>query len=105
MAARPDGQGGWELAVIRYGRFAAGGRAPRGVDPMPVVELLVASAETVLPGPGAAARRVGRGGATLLRWVETPGSRLVRIPGRGAARSAPPGAGGRSCAPWMWRTV
>ena len=27
------------------------GRARRGVDPMPVVELLVASAETVLPGP------------------------------------------------------
>jgi len=78
VAARPDEAGGWEFTVIRFGRFAAAARARRGVDPMPVVELLVASAETVLPGrgplPAASAEETG----TLLRWVERPGARLVR---------------------------
>ncbi|WP_114699625.1 DEDD exonuclease domain-containing protein [Nocardia mexicana] len=49
IAARPDGSGGWEFAVIRYGRLAAAGTAARGVSPMAVVESLVASAETVIP--------------------------------------------------------
>ena len=78
VAARPDGHGGWELTVIRFGRFAAGARAHRGVDPMPVVELLVASAETVLPGPGPLPAASAEETTTLLRWVERPGSRLVR---------------------------
>jgi DNA polymerase-3 subunit epsilon len=95
VAARPDEQGGWELTVIRFGRFAAGGRARRGVDPMPVVELLVASAETVLPGPGPLPGASAEETTTLLRWVEKPGSRLVRTsaawlsPARGAGRWRP----------------
>jgi DNA polymerase-3 subunit epsilon len=52
VVARPDERGGWELTVVRYGRFAAAAHARRGVDPMPVVEAMVASAETVLPGTG-----------------------------------------------------
>ena len=31
VVARPDEQGGWELTVVRYGRFAAAGHARRGV--------------------------------------------------------------------------
>ena len=94
VAARPDGAGGWELAVIRYGRFAAGGRARRGVDPMPVVDLLVASAETVLPGRGPLPGASAEESSTLLRWVERPGTRLVRgLADRGAARSARPAGG------------
>jgi len=95
VVARPDEHGGWDLAVIRYGRLAAGGRARRGVDPMPVVDLLVASAETVLPGrgplPGASAEETG----TLLRWIERPGARLVfssepwSSPAAGAGRWRP----------------
>ncbi|MFG1797936.1 DEDD exonuclease domain-containing protein [Nocardia sp. NPDC049149] len=53
IAAHPDGVGGWEFAVIRYGRLAAAGTAVRGVSPMPVVERLVAAAETVIPEGGA----------------------------------------------------
>ncbi|MEU8894337.1 DEDD exonuclease domain-containing protein [Nocardia sp. NPDC048505] len=49
VAAHPDGAGGWEFSVIRHGRLAAAGTARRGIAPMPVVERLVASAETVLP--------------------------------------------------------
>lgn len=91
VAAAPDGNGGWEFAVIRHGRLASAGVARRGVPPMPVVEALVASAETVLPGVGplygAGAEEVG----LLLRWLTRPGVRLVRTthpwaePARGAA--------------------
>nr|WP_324189533.1 DEDD exonuclease domain-containing protein [Nocardia otitidiscaviarum] len=49
IAARPDGAGGWEFAVIRHARLAAAGTAARGVPPMPVVDHLVAAAETVIP--------------------------------------------------------
>jgi DNA polymerase-3 subunit epsilon len=48
VAARRAEAGGWEFAVIRYGRLAAAGTAARGVAPMPVVECLVAAAETVI---------------------------------------------------------
>jgi DNA polymerase-3 subunit epsilon len=92
VAARPDGSGGWELAVVRHGRLAAAGVARRGVAPMPVVEALRAGAETVRPGPGplrgAPAEEVG----VVLRWLERPGTRLVRAglawaePARGAGR-------------------
>nr|WP_306359359.1 DEDD exonuclease domain-containing protein [Nocardia sp. CC227C] len=49
IAAHPDGAGGWEFAVIRHARLAAAGTATRGVPPMPVVDHLVAAAETVIP--------------------------------------------------------
>jgi DNA polymerase-3 subunit epsilon len=97
VAAAPDGRGGWWLVVIRHGRLAASGHAPCGVPPMPVVDVLVASAETVhpVPGPlpGASAEEVG----TVLRWLDTPGVRLVRLDGEwsspiaAAARYADPG--------------
>ncbi|SFK94338.1 DNA polymerase-3 subunit epsilon [Amycolatopsis sacchari] len=78
VAAAPDGNYGWEFAVIRYGRLASAGVARRGVPPMPVVDALVAAAETVTPGPGplsgAPAEEVG----LLLRWLTRPGVRLVR---------------------------
>jgi DNA polymerase-3 subunit epsilon len=95
VAARPDEHGGWDLTVIRFGRFAAAGRARRGVDPMPVVELMVASAETVLPGPGPLPGASAEETTTLLRWVDRPGSRLVRTtaawfsPAAGAGRWRP----------------
>jgi len=54
VAAHPDGAGGWEFAVVRHGRLAAAGVARRGTPPMPVVEHLVAGAETVVPDGRAA---------------------------------------------------
>jgi DNA polymerase-3 subunit epsilon len=78
VAARPDGHGGWEFAVIRHGVLASAGVARRGEPPMPVVDLLQAGAQTVLPEPGpllgAPAEEVG----LLLRWLEQPGVRMVR---------------------------
>lgn len=55
IAAHPDGAGGWEFAVIRYGRLAGAGNAVRGVPPMAVVEQIVAAAETVIPEGGLSA--------------------------------------------------
>ncbi|MEU7632631.1 DEDD exonuclease domain-containing protein [Nocardia sp. NPDC049220] len=52
IAAHPDGDGGWEFAVVRYGRLAGSGTAARGVAPMPIVEQIVAAAETVVPAGG-----------------------------------------------------
>ncbi len=78
IAARPDGAGGWQFAVVRHGRLASAGVARRGVPPMPVVDVLAASAETVLPEPGplhgAPAEEVG----VVLRWLDRPGTRMVR---------------------------
>lgn len=79
IAARPAETGGWEFAVIRHGRLASAGVARRGVAPMPVVELLVASAETVLPGPGPLCGAPPEETALLLRWLGRPGTRLVRL--------------------------
>ncbi len=97
IAAGPDGAGGWEFAVIRYGRLAGAGCAPRGTPPMPVVESIVAGAETVVPPPRSAApgRSSGPQGlveddlaplrgaspeevALVARWLTRPGVRIVR---------------------------
>ncbi|MFB9902448.1 DEDD exonuclease domain-containing protein [Allokutzneria oryzae] len=99
VAARPDGAGGWDFAVIRHGRLASAGTARRGVRPMPVVDALIASAETVLPddGPlrGAPADEV----SVVLRWLERPGTRLVHcdVPWAEPARAA------ASWRPWVAR--
>ncbi|MBW0102021.1 DEDD exonuclease domain-containing protein [Pseudonocardia sp. KRD291] len=90
VGARPDGRGGWELAVLRFGRLAAAGVAPRGVRPMPVVESLRTGAQTVLPGPGPLRGAPPEEVRLLYRWLTTGGTRLVRCdpswaePARGA---------------------
>ncbi|SHN42263.1 DEDD exonuclease domain-containing protein [Cryptosporangium aurantiacum] len=93
VAARADGQGGWEISVVRHGRLAAAGVAARGVPPLPVVDQLVASAETVVRDPasdGVHLEEIER----VLAWVERPETRLVKVdtiwasPARGAGRWA-----------------
>lgn len=78
VAARPDGSGGWQLAVLRNGQLAAAGNAPRGVPPMPVIDAICAGAQTVLPTPaplgGALVEEVG----LIARWLGSPGVRIVR---------------------------
>ncbi|CAN5413419.1 DEDD exonuclease domain-containing protein [soil metagenome] len=91
VAARPDGAGGWELAVIRRGRLVGSEVAGRGVAPMPIVHALVATAEAVPTD-----HRLGLVAAVeetelLLRWLGEPGIRLVQsshpwsLPAGGAA--------------------
>ncbi|GAA4230120.1 DEDD exonuclease domain-containing protein [Actinomadura meridiana] len=92
VAARPAFDGGWELAVVRYGRLAAAGTVPRGARPRPYVDALIATAETVFPPSGEAPGGVALGeppstGATaeemecVLRWLDLPGVRLVELDG------------------------
>ncbi|MCF8570810.1 DEDD exonuclease domain-containing protein [Gordonia sp. HY002] len=79
VVARPDGTGGWNVSVVRYGRLAGAAHAQRGVAPVPVIETTVAAAKTVLApeddGPlgGAPAEEV----ALVQRWIAEPGARLV----------------------------
>lgn len=95
VGARPDGCGGWEIAVVRHGRLAAAGVAARGTPPMPVIDALRTGAQVVLPsaGPlrGAPAEEVG----LLHRWLTTGGTRLVHSdpPWAEPARSAAAWAG------------
>ncbi|MCX2963845.1 DEDD exonuclease domain-containing protein [Gordonia aquimaris] len=77
VVARRDEQHGWELAVIRHGRLAGAGVARRGVPPMPVVDTLVAAAETVLPDVGPLFGAPAEESALLYRWVTEPGARIV----------------------------
>jgi DNA polymerase III subunit epsilon len=78
IAARPDGNLGWEFAVVRHGRLASAGVARRGVPPMPVVDALAAAAETVLPGEGPLRGAPAEEVALVLRWLDRPGTRMVR---------------------------
>lgn len=78
VAARPLPEGGWELIVVRHGRLAGAAVAPRGVHPMPVVDAITASAETVVPDNtplrGAPPEEVG----LVASWLRTDGVRIVR---------------------------
>ncbi|UQX90310.1 DEDD exonuclease domain-containing protein [Jatrophihabitans telluris] len=91
VAARPDGVGGWELAVLRHGRLVGSDVAARGIAPMPIVESLVATAEAV-DDRSAGLMAVVEETEILLRWLGEPGVRLVRssrpwaLPAFGAGR-------------------
>jgi len=77
VAARPDGDGGWEIAVVRHGRLAGAAVAKRGTPPWPVIEALVATADAVEPGPGPLRHVLDEEAECVLRWLEAPGTRLV----------------------------
>lgn len=89
IAARPDGAGGWEFAVIRSGRLAAAGCAARGVPPMPVIEIVAKSAETVAPAPGPLRGGMGEEIGLTAAWLEGDGVRVVQ----GSAGYAEPARG------------
>jgi DNA polymerase-3 subunit epsilon len=91
VAARPTADLGWELTVIRHGRLAAAGVLARGAAPGPFVDALVATAETVLPGPGPLPAATAEEVRCLLRWLEHDDVRLVRLEGVLASPAA--GAG------------
>ncbi|WP_371779469.1 DEDD exonuclease domain-containing protein [Streptosporangium subroseum] len=81
VAAGPAGGGGWDIHVIRYGRLASAGVMPKGAHPTLFVDALVATAETVVPGPGPVPAASMEETECVLRWLETPGVRLVQVEG------------------------
>ncbi|ASW56079.1 DEDD exonuclease domain-containing protein [Plantactinospora sp. KBS50] len=91
-AARRSGDGGWELAVVRHGRLAGAALARPGVPPRATLEQVLATAETVRPGPGPVPNATAEESERILSWLERPETRLVATsepwasPVRGAAR-------------------
>ena len=77
VAAAPDGAGGWQLVVVRYGQLAAAGCARRGVPPRPVVEALRSGAQVVLPQPAPLGGALVEETSLISRWLAQPGIRIV----------------------------
>ena len=81
VAARREDDGRWAVHVVRHGRLAAAGVIPGGTDAQQYVAELRAAAETVAaaagPVPAATAEETER----ILRWLESPGIRLVDVDG------------------------
>ncbi len=85
VAARRDAVGGWELAVVRYGRLAAAGTSTAGVHPRSTLDVLLATAETVRPGPGPTPCASAEETEKILAFLELPDTRLVSVTPAGTA--------------------
>lgn len=81
VAARRSDARQWEVHVIRYGRLAAAGVIPPRADARDWTDTLKTSAETVLPGFGPAPAATPEESEKILRWLESPGVRLVDVDG------------------------
>ncbi|MBV9513679.1 MAG: DEDD exonuclease domain-containing protein [Mycobacteriaceae bacterium] len=77
VAAAPDGNGGWHIAVIRHGQLAGASTAARGVPPMPLVDVARAGAQIVLPAEAPLGGALVEETALIARWLEAPGVRIV----------------------------
>ncbi len=81
VAARRALPGGWEIACIRFGRLAGATRSPPGADPMPHIHACTATAEVVARAPAPASAALPEETDLVLRWLESPGVRLVELEG------------------------
>ena len=92
VAARRNDEFGWEIIVVRHGRLAAAATSPPRVHPRPTLDMALATAETVLPGPGPVPAATAEETEKILAWLNKPDTRLVEVsgdwvsPARGAAR-------------------
>ncbi|GAA2116879.1 DEDD exonuclease domain-containing protein [Nocardioides bigeumensis] len=92
VGARREDDGRWAVHVVRHGRLAAAGVIPAGTDAHTYVEGLRKSAETVASAPGPVPAATAEESEKVLRWLESPGVRLVSVEGvwccpvRGATR-------------------
>ena len=99
VAARPDGAGGWHLAVIRNGQLAATGNAPRGVPPMPVIDAISQAAQIILPSAAPLGGALVEETGLIARWLTQPGVRIVRVETpTGVGYCTPVAAAGRHAA-------
>jgi DNA polymerase-3 subunit epsilon len=95
VAARREDDRRWAVHVVRHGRLAAAGVIPPGTDAHAFVGDLRASAETVADAPGPVPAATAEETEKVLRWLESPGIRLVDVDGEwvcpvaGATRHLP----------------
>jgi DNA polymerase-3 subunit epsilon len=94
VGARRESRGGWEISVVRYGRLVAAGVSKPHIHPRVTLATLMATAETVRPGPGPTPCASAEESERVLAWLERPDVRLVECsagwsyPAAGAARFA-----------------
>ncbi|HEY6797978.1 MAG TPA: DEDD exonuclease domain-containing protein [Kineosporiaceae bacterium] len=81
VAARRASAGGWELVLVRHGRLAATTVSPPGADPYPFIDAMRATGEQVRPRPAPLPAAHPEETEQILRWLEEPGVRLVRLDG------------------------
>ena len=81
VAARREDDGRWSVHVVRFGRLAAAGVIPAGADAHDYVATLRISAETVATAPGPVPAATAEETEKVLRWLESPGIRLVDVDG------------------------
>jgi len=81
VATRREDDGRWAVHVVRFGRLAAAGVIPPGANAPIYVAGLRASAETVTTAPGPVPAATAEETEKVLRWLESPGVRLVDIDG------------------------
>jgi DNA polymerase-3 subunit epsilon len=81
VAARPGFAGGWDLAVVRYGRLASASAVPHGASVWPYVDAAVATAETVAPAVGPLGAASAEETDHILSWLAGPGARLIALDG------------------------
>ncbi len=81
VAARREDDGRWAVHVVRFGRLAAAGTIPPGMDAHQFVAELRSGAETVAGAPGPVPCATAEESEKVLRWLESPGIRLVEVDG------------------------
>ena len=81
VAGRREDDGRWAVHVVRHGRLAAAGVIPPGADAHGFVAELRASAETVTGAPGPVPAATAEETEKVLRWLESPGVRLIEVDG------------------------
>jgi DNA polymerase-3 subunit epsilon len=81
VATRREADGRWAVHVVRHGRLAAAGVIPGGIDAQQYVAELRAAADTVLSAPGPVPAATAEETERILRWLESPGIRLVDVEG------------------------
>lgn len=98
QAARWDGEGGWDLAVISHGRLAAAGRSPRGAKAAHVAALLAENAPVIAPDDAPLRGANPHELAVLHRWLLRPDVRTG--PADGGVPWAEPVDGVARWLPW-----
>ena len=92
VAARREDDGRWAVHVVRHGRLAGAGVIPGDAHARGYVEQLRLTSETVSAGIGPTPAASAEETEKVLRWLESPGIRLVHVDGewtcpvRGASR-------------------